>query len=106
MVTDCSFIKLPVGGNGTDDLASGKVNFRIAFAIIEAALESMKQNKYNDLEVSDLPQENAKVDELARHVHYTAKAIRKLTLPEAKSSVPFPPTGSRTSLISPIDGKA
>ena len=54
----------------------------------------MKQNKYNDLEVSDLPQENAKVDELARHVHYTAKAIRKLTLSEAKSSVPFPPTGS------------
>ena len=54
----------------------------------------MKQNKYNDLEVSDLPQENAKVDELARHVHYTAKAIRKLTLSEAKSSVPFPSTGS------------
>jgi hypothetical protein len=22
MVTDCSFIKLPVGGNGTEDLAS------------------------------------------------------------------------------------
>ena len=50
----------------------------------------MKQNKYNDLEVSDLP----KVDELARHVYYTAKAIWRLTLSEAKSLVPFPPTGS------------
>ena len=54
----------------------------------------MKQNKYNDLEVWDLPKENAKVDELARHVYYTAKAIRILTLSEAKSPVPFPPTGS------------
>jgi hypothetical protein len=54
----------------------------------------MKQNKYNDLEVSDLQKENAKVDELARNVYYTAKAIRRLTLSEAKSSVPFPPTGS------------
>ena len=54
----------------------------------------MKQNKYNDLEVSDLPKENAKVDELARHVYYTAKVIRILTLSEAKSPVPFPPTGS------------
>jgi hypothetical protein len=26
-------IKLPVGGNGTDDLASDKVNLRIAFAV-------------------------------------------------------------------------
>jgi hypothetical protein len=33
MVTDCSFIKLPVGGNGTDDLASDKVNLRFAFAV-------------------------------------------------------------------------
>jgi hypothetical protein len=54
----------------------------------------MKQNKYNDLEVSDLPKENANVDELARHGYYTVKAIRRLTLSEAKSSVPFPPTGS------------
>jgi hypothetical protein len=54
----------------------------------------MKQNKYNDLEVSDFPKENAKVDELARHVYYTTKAIKRLTLSEAKSSVPFPPTGS------------
>ena len=54
----------------------------------------MKQNKYNDLEVSDLPKENAKVDELARHVYHTTKVIRRLTLSEAKSSVPFPPTGS------------
>ena len=54
----------------------------------------MKQNKYNDLEVSDLPKENANVDELAQHVYYTVKAIRRLTLSEAKSSVPFPPTGS------------
>ena len=44
--------------------------------------------------MSDLPKENAKVDELARHVYYTAKAIRRLTLSEAKSSVPFPSTGS------------
>ena len=54
----------------------------------------MKQNKYNDLEVPDLPKENAKVDELAWHVYYTAKAIRRLTLSDVKSSVPFPPTGS------------
>ena len=54
----------------------------------------MKQNKYNDLEVSDFPKENAKVDELARGVYYTAKATLRLTLPEAKSSVPFPPTDS------------
>jgi hypothetical protein len=54
----------------------------------------MKQNKYNNLEVSDLTKENAKVDELPRDVYYTAKAIRRLTLSEAKSSVPFPPTGS------------
>jgi hypothetical protein len=52
----------------------------------------MKQNKYNDLEVWDLPKEDAKVDELARHVYYTAKAIRILTLSEAKSPVPFPPS--------------
>jgi hypothetical protein len=44
--------------------------------------------------VSDLPKENAKVDELTRHVYYTAKVIRKLTLSEAKSSVPFSSTGS------------
>ena len=46
------------------------------------------------MEVSDLQKENAKVDELARYVYYTAKAIGRLTLSEAKSSVPFPPTGS------------
>jgi len=33
MVTDCSFMKLPVEGNGTDDLAYDKVNLRIAFAV-------------------------------------------------------------------------
>jgi radical SAM superfamily enzyme YgiQ (UPF0313 family) len=44
--------------------------------IIEAALESMKQNKYNDLEVSDLKKKHANVDELVRHMYYTAKAIR------------------------------
>jgi hypothetical protein len=44
--------------------------------------------------VSDLPKENAKVDELTRHVYYTAKVIRRLTLSEAKSSVPFPSTDS------------
>jgi hypothetical protein len=44
--------------------------------------------------VSDLPKENAKVDELVRHMYYTAKAIPRLTLSEAKSSVPFPPTVS------------
>jgi len=33
MVTDCSFIKLPAGGHGTDDLTSYKVNLRIAFAV-------------------------------------------------------------------------
>jgi hypothetical protein len=35
-----------------------------------------KQNKSNDLEVSALPTEDVTVDELARHVYYTAKAIR------------------------------
>ena len=54
----------------------------------------MKQNKSNDLEVSDLPTEDIKVGELARHVYYTAKAIRRLTLSESKSSVPWRPTGS------------
>ena len=44
--------------------------------IIEAALKSTKQNKSNDLEVSALPTEDVKVDELAQHVYYTAKAIR------------------------------
>jgi len=44
--------------------------------------------------VLDLPTEDVQVDELARHVYYTAKAIRKLTLSEANSSVPWPPTGS------------
>ena len=33
MVTDYSFIKLTVGGKGTDNLASDKVNLRIAFAV-------------------------------------------------------------------------
>ena len=33
MVTDCSFIKLPVGGHGTDHLTSDKVNLRIVFAV-------------------------------------------------------------------------
>ena len=33
MVTDYSFIKLPVGGNGTDDLVSDNVNLRITFAV-------------------------------------------------------------------------
>ena len=49
----------------------------------------MKQNKYSDLEVSDLLKEKANVDELDRHVYYTAKAIRTLPLSEAKSSVPW-----------------
>jgi len=62
--------------------------------IIEAALKSMKQNKSDDLEVSVLPTEDVKVDELARHVYYTAKAIRRLALSEVKSSVSWPPTGS------------
>jgi hypothetical protein len=53
--------------------------------IIEAALKSTKQNKSNDLEVSALPTEDVKVDELARHVYYTAKVIRRLTLSEVKS---------------------
>ena len=44
--------------------------------------------------MSDLPKENAKVDELTRHVYYTAKVIGRLTLSEVKSSVPFPLTGS------------
>ena len=48
--------------------------------IIEAALQFMKQNKSNDLEVSDLLTEHVEVDELARHVYYTAKAIRRLTV--------------------------
>jgi hypothetical protein len=62
--------------------------------IIEAALQFMKQYKSNDLEVSDLLTEYIEVDELARHVYYTAKAIRRLTLLEVKSPVPWPPTGS------------
>jgi len=50
----------------------------------------MKQNKANDLEVSDLPKEDVKVDGIPRHVYYTAKAIWRLPLSEAKSSVPWP----------------
>ena len=34
MVTYYSFIKLPVGGHGTGDLTSNKVNLRIAFAVL------------------------------------------------------------------------
>jgi len=44
--------------------------------------------------VSDLLTEDVEVDELARHVYYTAKAIRRLTLSEVKSPVPWPLTGS------------
>jgi len=62
--------------------------------IIEAALKSMKQNKSNDLEVSGLLTEDVEVNELARHVYYTAKAIRRLTLSDVKSPVPWPQTGS------------
>ena len=69
-----------------DDVSKGQ--------IIEAALESMKQNKPSDLEVSDLPIEDIKADELAWHVYFTVKAIRKLTLSEVKSSVQWPSTGS------------
>jgi hypothetical protein len=43
--------------------------------IIEAALEFMKQNKSKDLEVSDLPTKDVKVDGIPRHVYYTGKAI-------------------------------
>jgi hypothetical protein len=50
----------------------------------------MKQNKYSDLEVSDLLKEKANVDELDRHVYYTAKVIRRLTLSEAKLSLTKP----------------
>jgi hypothetical protein len=38
--------------------------------IIEAAFEFMKQNKSKDLEVSDLPTEDVKVDGIPRHVYY------------------------------------
>ena len=48
----------------------------------------------SDFEVSDLPTEDVEVDELARHVHYTVKSIRKLTLSNVQSSVSWPPTGS------------
>jgi hypothetical protein len=58
--------------------------------IIEAALEFMKQNKSKDLEVSDLPTEDVKVDGIPRDVYYTGKAIRRLPLSEAMSSVPWP----------------
>jgi hypothetical protein len=44
--------------------------------------------------VSDLPTEDVKVDELVPHMDYPPKAIRKLTLSEAKSSVPWPPNSS------------
>jgi hypothetical protein len=50
----------------------------------------MKQNKYKDLEVSDLPTEDVKVDGIPLHVYYTGKGIRKLPLLETKPSVPWP----------------
>jgi hypothetical protein len=56
---------------------------------IDAALEFTKQNKSNDLEVSDLPTEDVKVDGILRNMYYTAKAIRRLPLSEANSSVPW-----------------
>ena len=64
--------------------------------IIGATLESMKQNKSSDFEVQDLLQlaEDVNVDGIPRHVYYTAKAIRRLTLSEIKSSVPWSPTCS------------
>ena len=49
----------------------------------------MKQNQPNDLDVSDLPTEDVNVDDIPRHVYYTAQAIRTLPLSEAKSSVPW-----------------
>jgi hypothetical protein len=58
--------------------------------IIEAALEFMKQNKSKDLEVSDLPTEDVKFDGIPRHVYYTGKAIWRLPLSEAMSSVSWP----------------
>ena len=61
--------------------------------IIEAALKSMKQNISNDLEVSDLPTEDVKGGELAWHVHYTAKAIHRLTVRSQVASC-MAPTGS------------
>jgi hypothetical protein len=39
MVTECSFIKLTVGGNGTDDLASDKVNLGIAFDVTRCKVQ-------------------------------------------------------------------
>jgi hypothetical protein len=57
--------------------------------VIEPALEFMKQNKSKDLEVSDLPTEDVKVDGIPRNVYYTGKAIRRLPLSEAKSLVPW-----------------
>ena len=62
-----------------DDIPKGQT--------FEAALESMKQYKFTDLEVSDDQTEDVKVDEMCI---YTAKAIRRLTMSEAKSSVPWP----------------
>ena len=51
---------------------------------------SLKQNKSKDLEGSDLLTEDVKVDGIPRHVYYTGKAIRRLPLSEANSSVPWP----------------
>jgi hypothetical protein len=56
--------------------------------IIEAALEFMKQNQSKDLEVSDLPTEDVKVDGIPRYVYYTGKDIWRMPLSEAMSSVP------------------
>ena len=44
---------------------------------IEAALKSMKQNKSNDLEVSALPTEDVKVDELARHTRIIQQKLSR-----------------------------
>ena len=45
--------------------------------IIEAALKSMKQNKSNDFEVSALPTEEVKVDELARHTRIIQQKLSR-----------------------------
>jgi hypothetical protein len=54
----------------------------------EAALEFMKQNKSNDLEVSDLPTEDVKVDGIPRLSQVYSKKFDSFTSTVTKTLFP------------------
>ena len=61
--------------------------------ITEAALEFMKQNQSKDLEVSDLPTEDVKVDGIPRHVYYTRERYLEIAFVRSYVVSSMAPTG-------------